>query len=363
VPIMGRGRSPSSIRRGGDGVPAIQVWHNGVCLYDGTMPATVFAGATATVLVASGIGDVSAAAVVTGGTSGEITWADTGETSTVTAGGTAIGGDSAQVTLSSATGSLVAGAVVAGGETAEVIVASGSGMAGTALPGLAEGGTAGFVVFMSGTGAAVVAVTVEALSSGAVAIESGAGSVSAGGVVTGGSTATVTVSSGTGAVGAGATVAGTGSGAVSISSGSGTVIGEHSFLPVGMTKSGTQTLTVSWAPIVGWDADTTNYPASVVSGDALVAFGGGPGKTVSAAVAFTGANSYGGGVSVRIKQNGTIIGTGTAVSGVSGTATCTVTGVTVSDGDQFTAEAQSTKQYFPGTISAGTATYLRVTNP
>lgn len=51
------------------------------------------------------------------------------------------------------------------------------------------------------------------------------------------------------------------------------------------------------------------------------------------------------------------------MSGASGTATCTVTGVSVSDGDQFTAEAQDTNIYSNGKISAGTATYLRVTNP
>lgn len=45
------------------------------------------------------------------------------------------------------------------------------------------------------------------------------------------------------------------------------------------------------------------------------------------------------------------------------TATCTVTGVTVSDGDEFTVEAQDTNILFKGTISAGTTTYLRVTNP
>jgi|SRR5690606_11240261 len=133
------------------------------------------------------------------------------------------------------------------------------------------------------------------------------------------------------------------------------------FAPSGMVKSGTHALTGSWARVTGWTADPA-YPGSTVVSNALAAQGGGPAKTVSAAIPFTGANQFGGGgVRARLLRNGVVIGTGTAVSGASGTASCTVANVTVVAGDVFAVEAIDTNATWQGTVSAGSSTFVRVT--
>ncbi|AHH16603.1 hypothetical protein NONO_c18030 [Nocardia nova SH22a] len=114
------------------------------------------------------------------------------------------------------------------------------------------------------------------------------------------------------------------------------------FLPSGMTKASTQSITAaqstSYQQVVGWTADTANYPGSTTSGDALVAQSAHPGAKVSASVRMSsGITST---TTLRLKQNGTIIATGTAsASSASRVATLDATGVAVAQGDLITVEA------------------------
>lgn len=130
-----------------------------------------------------------------------------------------------------------------------------------------------------------------------------------------------------------------------------------SFAPSGMYKNGTQGITTSYAQIINWTADTGGYPGSSISSHGLVAQGAKTGATIAANIPFSGGLSAG--VTVRIKKNGTVIATGSQVSGTTGTALCTATGQTVANGDNFTVEVIGTNN-FPS-VSSGTGTYLRIT--
>jgi hypothetical protein len=88
--------------------------------------------------------------------------------------------------------------------------------------------------------------------------------------------------------------------------------------------------------------------------ETLKAFGAASGRTVTASVPFTG-NTGGRANQCRIKQNGTVIGTGSTVSTSSGTLTCTVSSVTVAEGDAFLIELASTGAS-SGTVTANTPT-------
>jgi hypothetical protein len=132
-----------------------------------------------------------------------------------------------------------------------------------------------------------------------------------------------------------------------------------------MNKNGTQSTGSSqnvFTQITGWTADTTNYPGSTVSSNALVVQSTATGRTVASSVAWT-AGFSGNSIEIRVKQNGTVIGTGS--TSTSSPSTVTVTGVSVTSGDTITVEVEdtSTGGSFgqPGTITSGTTTYVRCT--
>ncbi|MGK8554401.1 hypothetical protein [Nocardia gipuzkoensis] len=130
------------------------------------------------------------------------------------------------------------------------------------------------------------------------------------------------------------------------------------FNPSGMTKSGTFPLSSSWQTIPSWTADTATYAGSTVSGNGLVAQGTKSGATLTANIPFA-SGSFNASTTVRILVNGTLIATGSAVEGVSGTASCTAT-ATVATGDIVTVQGMSTG-ITSTTVSAGTGTYVRIT--
>lgn len=136
------------------------------------------------------------------------------------------------------------------------------------------------------------------------------------------------------------------------------------FLPAGMTKNGTFTLSATaYTQVTGWLADTTNYPGSTLSGDDLVAQAAGTGKTISASVLWSNSSGFTRTAQMQLKLNGSIIATGPAVSvpnGGSATATVSATNQTVAQGDLIRLEAQ--KDFGTGNPTAGTNTssYVRV---
>lgn len=135
------------------------------------------------------------------------------------------------------------------------------------------------------------------------------------------------------------------------------------FQPSGMTKNGSQSITTSFADITGWTADTSNYPGSTVnSNTSLVAQGAKTGATLTANIPFgSGTYTFGTGTQVRILVNGSVVGTGTAVQASSGTATCTVTGQTIADGDLVKVQILASGYSGQPSVTTGTGTYLRIT--
>ncbi|MCC3333607.1 hypothetical protein [Nocardia abscessus] len=130
------------------------------------------------------------------------------------------------------------------------------------------------------------------------------------------------------------------------------------FAPSGMNKSGSATLSNSYAQVNGWVADTTNYPGSTVSSNALLAQGSKGNATVTATCPWTSSLSCT--VTLRLFKNGVQIVQGSGSSGTSGTAIATATGVTVAPGDTITLQAVSTQGSFTS-ISAGAGTFVRIT--
>jgi hypothetical protein len=95
-----------------------------------------------------------------------------------------------------------------------------------------------------------------------------------------------------------------------------------------------------------------------VSSNALLANGAKTNATLSSSLAWT-PGTFGNTLTARIKKNGTVIATGSAVTAspvtVSGTAT-------VANGDTITVEVEDTGSYptvYPATINAGTSDYVR----
>ncbi|MEV6341327.1 hypothetical protein AB0M12_42235 [Nocardia vinacea] len=141
------------------------------------------------------------------------------------------------------------------------------------------------------------------------------------------------------------------------------VAGRPAFSPSGMTKNGSFATTTSFADITGWNADTSTYPgSSVTSNTSLVVQGAKTGATLTANIPFgSGTYTFGTGTQVRILLNGTVVGTGTAVQASSGTATCTVTGQTVANGDLVKVQILASGYSGQPSVTTGTGTYVRVT--
>lgn len=123
------------------------------------------------------------------------------------------------------------------------------------------------------------------------------------------------------------------------------------------TQSGPATKN-TWAVVTKWAADTTNYPGSVVDGNALVCQGTKTSATVSASVSWS-TGTHPNSISARLLRNGNVIATGTAANPATATAT-----VDVAAGDRITLEISDASMWAPYTqavINAGGSTYVRVT--
>ena len=119
-----------------------------------------------------------------------------------------------------------------------------------------------------------------------------------------------------------------------------------SFVPSGMTKTGTQNLTTSWAKLLGWTAQS----GSTVVDDALQVIGDNDSATITVSLPYTGSFSYP--RTARVLLNGVVVATGPSVSTSSGTLTANATGVAVEDGDDVTVEVM-VSSFANGSISAG----------
>ena len=323
MPIYGDGSPPASIREGGTGVAALQVWHNidGVAylLFDGTL-AGLAVGARGEIVVAGGAGVARGGAVVDGATGTVVLTPIPGAVS----GGAIVSGATGAVVVAGVAGLTAHGQVVAG-QTGAITVAGGVGQASTAEPGEAIGDTSAIVVAAGadgsagGGGTAVGAV-------GGVSVVGIAGAASGGGGAFG-STGTVTVSGVAGVVAAGSTAIGsTGAvvvgGVAGIASAGQTVVGSTGAVtvagvagsatstasPMGMDKSGTQALTSNTTQkVTGW-TPRSGFPATVIdSNDLLI---NGPGLIdISATVTLTGPSPSSSMV-LHIRKNGVTIASG-----------------------------------------------------
>lgn len=106
------------------------------------------------------------------------------------------------------------------------------------------------------------------------------------------------------------------------------------FIPSGMNKSGSQTVTANtstYTQITTWTADTATYPGSTVSSNSLVMQSSGS-AVLSGAVVWS-AGGLTGNATCKLYKNGTAFLTGSATpTESSGTATVSGT-VTVAAGD------------------------------
>lgn len=131
-----------------------------------------------------------------------------------------------------------------------------------------------------------------------------------------------------------------------------------SFVPSGMLKAGTFTITGTALKVTGWTADPA-YPGSAVVSDGLAVQGGKPDATVTALVTISSSaynNTYL--MTVR-KPDGTILGSDTTTAtGTPRPLTVTVTGVNLTETDRL--EVWVVRNNFAGTVSE-VGTYLRVT--
>lgn len=131
------------------------------------------------------------------------------------------------------------------------------------------------------------------------------------------------------------------------------------FAPSGMNKNGSAfTLSNSYTQVTGWTADTSNYPGSTVTSDALPVQGSTSTATVSATCPWTSSLSCT--VTLRLFKNGSQIVQGSGSSGTSGSATASVGSITLAPGDTITLQAVSTQGSFTS-IASGSGTFVRIT--
>ena len=122
------------------------------------------------------------------------------------------------------------------------------------------------------------------------------------------------------------------------------------FAPSGMTKSGTQSFTTSWALLAGWSANTGTYPGSTVVNNALQVQGSKADATIAVSLPYS--STFMLNRRARIKVNGTVVATSAAFTAPSGTITVSATNVTVADGDDIAIDV-ITESYADGSISSG----------
>lgn len=139
------------------------------------------------------------------------------------------------------------------------------------------------------------------------------------------------------------------------------------FTPSGMNKSGSYTMTTSYAEVTTWTADTGTYPGSSLSGNGLVAQGSTSNATVTAQIAVQlPGNSQTQNVDIQFYKNGSLIGTAPASPVACPVSTTTnvlgtLTGVSLAQGDVITIRTKKTNS-FSATVVA-TNTWVRLLPP
>ncbi|MDV6275321.1 hypothetical protein R3Q06_17635 [Rhodococcus erythropolis] len=139
------------------------------------------------------------------------------------------------------------------------------------------------------------------------------------------------------------------------------------FKPSGMTKNGDmvgQTGSSAYRKIVGWIANTANYPGSSVATDGLVAQSTKPGATIT--VALDAGSSWNNLTArLRISVNGTVVVTGPdstyTTSGGWNTPLSATATVNIVAGDVVTVEMSASPSGNYLTARGGAGTYVRIT--
>lgn len=140
-----------------------------------------------------------------------------------------------------------------------------------------------------------------------------------------------------------------------------------SFTPSGMTKNGDmvgQTGSSAYRKMVGWIANTANYPGSTVVSDGLVAQSTKAGATITAALD-AGSSWNNLTARLRISVNGTVVATGPdstyTTSGGWNTPLSATATVNIVAGDVVTVEMSASPSGNYLTARSGAGTYVRIT--
>ncbi|MBF6085238.1 hypothetical protein IU485_28110 [Nocardia cyriacigeorgica] len=120
----------------------------------------------------------------------------------------------------------------------------------------------------------------------------------------------------------------------------------------------------SFVDVPGWVADTTNYPKSVVSSNALVIANGGSGITIAAEVVVRNSSFSQRTAKTQITRNGVEIASGSISLGyqVSGTITMQATNLTLNSGDLIKIRANGNESNAIAVLS-GAATFVHAYRP
>ena len=245
MPIYGhQGAGPIQIREGGTGIAAIQVWHNGFLVFDGTLAGLAVGSAPGAVAMLGGDGTVRS------GVTGELA---VNPVTGIAGGGVRVAGSPGAIVVEGIDGSVAFGQTVFGSNEPQVInVAGGVGAATAAEPNEALGLSGAIVVYpIAGVAAGGQRA---AGSTGSIVVTGIAGTVRAGSVAAG-TTGEVIVAGVVGTPKAGARIAG--------STGAVVVTGIAGQVNSGQTVVGT-TGAVTVAGVAG-TASALTYPARVAS--------------------------------------------------------------------------------------------------
>lgn len=130
------------------------------------------------------------------------------------------------------------------------------------------------------------------------------------------------------------------------------------FAPMRMNKSGTQSVAAGAVDVqvTNWTADA-GFPETVITSHRLVVKAG-TGKTVTAALAFTGTNGWN--KSAKVRKNGVQIGTTQSSTASSGTFNFSITLQDFNEGDTLELVASASSV---GITVQVAGTFLRVETP
>ncbi|MFD3463749.1 hypothetical protein ACFWVM_28880 [Nocardia fluminea] len=124
--------------------------------------------------------------------------------------------------------------------------------------------------------------------------------------------------------------------------------------------------TTAWAQVLGFTADAA-YPGSAVSSNSLVIPNAGSNVTLSASIPFSSGTSYAFNLTLQLYLNGVSVQTGVQASAPafgSGTATVSISGMSVPAGSVLMLHARGGSQFNSGpNIAANANAYLRAHIP